>query len=167
MRALGVDPGTKGALAIVDDELGIIACLDMPTTVLEFMKNGRRTKRQIVDPEAVGAWLRDWASRDVAVAVIEDVTASPQMGCVSAFGFGRSKGVIEGAVAACRLPITLVTPANWKKAMMITADKETSLALARTMWPDDVDLFLRKKDADRAEACLLALHGLREMRAAA
>lgn len=157
MRALGVDPGVSGALAIVDDSMGVIACVDMP--VVEIVV--ARKKRKLVDAEATGAWLRDWCSREIGVAVIEDVYSYSGEGSVSGFGFGRSKGVVEGAIAAVRLPVEMTPPATWKAAMGVTSEKETSLQMARDLWPEDAELFRRKKDDGRAEACLLAVYGLR------
>lgn len=151
MRVIGIDPGKTGAIALICTDLGVLGLLDMPIAGKE------------VSPQLIGSWLRDWAGRDVNLCVIEDVRSSPQMGVVSAFNFGRSKGVIEGAVAACRFPVEKVTPAKWKRDMRLSSDKDEARAMALEMWPDAADEFSRKKDADRAEACLLAVWGIRQL----
>ena len=147
MIAVGIDPGQSGAIAIVDSDDGIIACHDMP-----------------VADGAVSAVLvhRILAGHGhIDLAVIENVHSMPRQGVVSSFGFGRSKGVVEGAVASLRCPVEMPRPAAWKKAMRVTADKDSSRAKALELWPDHADLFRLKKHADRAEACLLAEYGLR------
>ena len=45
--------------------------------------------------------------------------------------------------------------------MGVTKDKDSSRARALELWPERAELFKRKKDADRAEAALLAEWGRR------
>lgn len=147
MIAVGIDPGQSGAIAIVDSDDGIIACHDMP-----------------VADGAVSAVLvhRILAGHGhIDLAVIENVHSMPRQGVVSSFKFGRSKGVVEGVVAALRIPVEMPSPAAWKKAMGVSADKDSSRAKALELHPVHADLFARVKDADRAEAVLLAEWGLR------
>jgi len=51
-------------------------------------------------------------------------------------------------------PTHLVTPQIWKKSMGLTADKRTSLKMARELWPNAP--LNRQKDNGRAEALLIA-----------
>jgi crossover junction endodeoxyribonuclease RuvC len=67
----------------------------------------------------------------------------------------------------CRLPRPadrVLTPPTWKRLADIPAGAENK-DLARTQaiarWPARADLFARKRDIDRAEACLIAFAGLR------
>lgn len=146
MRVLGIDPGQSGAIAIVSDD-GIECCIDMP--VVETTVNAVLVHREL------------GGHGTIDMAVIERVHAMPKQGVSSSFKFGRSLGVLEGVVASFRWPVEMPTPAAWKKAMGVTADKDTARAKALELWPGDADLFRRKKDADRAEACLLAEWGRR------
>ena len=83
---------------------------------------------------------------------------------VAAFAFGRARGVIEGCAGALGLPIVFLTPPTWKRLADIPPGAENK-DLARTRaiarWPARADLFARKCDVDRAEACLIALAGLK------
>jgi hypothetical protein len=146
---LGVDPGQNGALAVIDDNGALIVVDDMPVV------GGH------VNAVLVGHWLRDHGS--IHLAVIEDCHSMPGQGVASSFKFGRAKGVVEGVVGALGLPVEMPSPTMWKRAMGVTKDKETTRALAIELWPEHVDRFKRKKDADRAEAALLAEYGRRRL----
>jgi hypothetical protein len=50
--------------------------------------------------------------------------------------------------------VTWVEPRVWKRVMGVTSDKLTSLALARSLWPEAP--LARVKDHGVAEALLLA-----------
>jgi crossover junction endodeoxyribonuclease RuvC len=75
------------------------------------------------------------------------------------------RGVIEGTCAALGLPIRFVTSPSWKRLIGIPPGKNGAKDRARTeairRWPDKAALFARKRDVDRAEACLMALAGSR------
>ena len=94
----------------------------------------------------------------------EFVGARPTDAKVAAFAFGRARGVIEGCAGALGLPIVFLTPPTWKRLADIPPGAENK-DLARTRaiarWPARADLFARKCDVDRAEACLIALAGLK------
>lgn len=87
---------------------------------------------------------------------MEQVHAMPRQGVSSTFAFGKACGMIDGVVAARGLPVTYVTPHKWKKAMGVTADKNSSRQAAINLWPSEAELFKRVRDADRAEAALIA-----------
>ena len=142
---IGIDPGKTGALAAIDHHTGdIIDIADMPAI-------GKH-----VSAAGVAAWLIDMAHNGQLVVALEDVTSSPQMGVVSAFSFGRSKGIIEGCVAARLAPIHYITPAKWKRDVGLRADKDAARQLATNTWPTWATTFARKKDDGRAEAALIA-----------
>jgi crossover junction endodeoxyribonuclease RuvC len=144
----GVDPGVNGGIALLSSVHGLIYADDMPAT-----GTGKHRK---VSPGLVADWFADIAPDVPDLVVIERVHSMPRQGVASAFGFGRSFGVIEGVVAGLRLPVEYVTPSQWKKAMGVTADKDICRAKAIEKWPSKSHWFTRKKDADRAEAALLA-----------
>lgn len=147
MAILGVDPGQAGALAVLRTDGSIVAVGDMPVV------DGH------VNAVLVGHWLRDHG--DVHLAVIENVHSMPRQGVASSFKFGKAAGIVEGVIGALGLPVEKPSPTAWKKAMRVTSDKETARKLAIELWPEHAELFARKKDADRAEACLLAEYGRR------
>jgi hypothetical protein len=55
--------------------------------------------------------------------------------------------------------VVFVPPQKWKKAMGLGSNKDESRILASRQWPDSAHMFNRKKDADRAEAALIAYYG--------
>jgi crossover junction endodeoxyribonuclease RuvC len=73
--------------------------------------------------------------------------------------------VLSRAVAgALGLPIVFLTPPVWKRLAEIphgAENKDVARTRAIARWPASADLFARKCDVDRAEACLIALAGLR------
>lgn len=150
---LGVDPGLNGAIGVVSTEGGLLEVIDMPTVEV---KVGKSTKRRI-SPELLAHELRPWAMAEAAY--VEAVAASPQMGVSSAFAFGEALGILKGALAALQIPVVMVPPAKWKRDLKLNASKDGSRAKAVALWPDMAGEFRRAKDADRAEAALLAEWG--------
>lgn len=146
----GIDPGLDGAFAFLDPDHLNLTIVPMPT----FEKNGLRH----TDPAGVAAILKQHRPTH---AIMEAVFSSPQMGVRSAFSFGRSKGVLEGALhmAPSEPEVILITPSVWKPAMGATADKKQTAARATTLMPNCASAWKRVKDADKAEAALLALYG--------
>jgi crossover junction endodeoxyribonuclease RuvC len=83
---------------------------------------------------------------------------------VGAFAFGRSKGVIEGVMAALGVPVGFLTPSAWKRLVGIAPGKEGAKGAARSeairRWPAQAGLFAHVKDDGRAEAALIAIAGI-------
>jgi len=150
---IGIDPGINGAIAIFRNGV-LMSIVDMPT--LE-VNSGKTKKRHI---SAVG--LRDILEMYILElyptthVVTEKVGAMPGQGVVSMFNFGRSAGIIEGVVAALRMPHTYVTPQTWTKAVGRAAGKDASRIRAMELFPSKADLFKRAKDDGRADAALIA-----------
>lgn len=146
---IGVDPGASGALALLTAEGQLVTAVDMPAH--DGVVSG------VLIADQLDRW---WIEYRPAVAWIEQVHAMPQQGVSSTFKFGRALGCVEGALAAARLPIRYVTPAKWKKDAGLNADKAASRRRATELWPTQAELFARVKDDGRAEAALIARHGL-------
>lgn len=150
---LGIDPGLSGALAYYDPALEMVAdVFDMPVHKIKGKDHlDLYLLSQIVDSR----------SASTKAAFIEQVSAMPKQGVSSTFRFGFAAGVVNGVVAANMVPIVNVTPTVWKRAMGLTNDKDASRRLASHMFPRQSKLWARVKDADRAEAVLLAVYGSR------
>lgn len=149
---LGIDPGLSGALAFLDIELGTCLVVDMP--VLE-VKKGAGTAKQI-DLSALAARIDE---ANIKHAYLERVSASPQMGVTSAFNFGLGYGAIRGILAASFVPTTLITPAEWKRALKCPTEKDGARARASELLPRFANLWPLKKHDGRAEAAMLAYYG--------
>lgn len=141
---VGIDPGKLGALVLL-------------------WEDGREAIRLPFDPVAYRDALRilDPAS---TLVVLEHVGAMPGQGVTSCFSFGENFGFIRGLLEAFRLPYELVRPQKWKREFSCTSDKNTSIEVARRLFP----WFSLKRtprctkdDDGLAEALLMAEYGRR------
>lgn len=106
---LGIDPGVSGGLAAIDGNGYPVMVTAMPETETDVYR-----------------FLQDVGTASIqedgcinVVAVLEKVSASPQMGTVSAFTFGKGVGVLRMALIAAEIPFDEVTPGTWQKAIGI------------------------------------------------
>jgi crossover junction endodeoxyribonuclease RuvC len=150
---LGIDPGAHGAIAVLDEAGDLLQVHDMPSTP-------EASGRTATNAPLLASIL---ARSHARIAFCEFVGARPTDAKVAAFSFGRARGCIEGVCGALGLPIVFLTPPTWKRLADIPPGAENK-DLARTRaiarWPAHADLFARKSDVDRAEACLIAWAGL-------
>ncbi|CAJ0867500.1 hypothetical protein AMST5_01960 [freshwater sediment metagenome] len=154
MIVLGIDPGLDGAIAVLSDDGELVAIHDMPT-LLDGAK-GRRA----VNPALLAHIVY---STQATGAFCELVGPRPTDGTTGAFGFGRTRGIIEGVAAAVGIPLTMVAPPVWKRCAGIAPGKEnkdSARSVAISRWPSQAGLFARKADCDRAEAALIAIAGI-------
>jgi crossover junction endodeoxyribonuclease RuvC len=152
MRHIGIDPGLSGAIAIISDDS--LKVFDMPTMTVD--RNGK-AKRQVSANELADL-LRSCAGNDCHVYV-ERVSAMAGQGVTSVFSFGRSFGMIEGILAALKMPVTFVAPATWVKGVGRGPGKDASRARAMELFPMQQEFFKRVKDDGRADAALIAHWG--------
>ncbi len=144
---LAIDPGLTGALAFYyPDKPGRVAVYDMP----------------VVGSAVNAAAMRD-AIKGFApdVAVIERVGPMPRDGVMQAWRFSAAFTTAQVVCALGDVPIVLITPSQWKRAMKLPggkAAKDQARTLAIATFPACADAFTRKKDAGRAEAALLAIY---------
>lgn len=152
---VGCDPGLQGALAFFDIEAGVLEVEDMPTVTI---KKGKGTARRI-DLANLARIINTRAGEGIRHAYIERVSASPQMGVVSAFNFGFGYGALLGILAADVVPVTLVTPAEWKRVLHCPADKAGARLRASQLLPAHANKWTLVKHDGRAEAAMLAFYG--------
>ena len=142
---MGVDPGISGAIAFwFPDQPDQIVVQDVPVV------DGQ------LDPVTLARRIDQMRP---TLAVVEKVHAMPKQGVSSTFKFGMAYGMVLGVIATQKIPLHLVTPARWKKAFNLSADKEQSRALALRLWPG-CDEFGLKKSHGKAEAALIARYGV-------
>lgn len=152
---IGIDPGNTGALALMEDNGGLIEVVDMP-----IMAMGKKNQ---VNPVELANILSNWkamARMDnlKLFAYIEHVHSMPKQGVSSSFNFGMGYGVIQGVVAALKIPTKLIPSQTWKKYHCLTGkEKDNARTLALQQYPDAS--LARKKDIGRADAILIALYG--------
>ena len=149
--ALGIDPGLSGALALLHVQSKTIdSIFDMPVT------DGR------VNAAALAAIVDMCKVRGSVHAAVELVSSMPRQ--AGAFNFGVSAGVVHGVLGALGVPMSLVSPGQWKPAMGLRktlnetqADTKTrARELAMKLWPERAADFKRVKADGRAEAALIA-----------
>lgn len=149
---LAIDPGASGALCFFNTTEGMLDVLDMPTVEV---KRGNKDKREI--SPAMLAMLIEM--HQVDLVVLERVGAMPGQGVSSTYQFGRGVGMVEGVVAAKRLPLQYVTPQRWQRDLNVRDGKDGNRQRAAELFPAYAHLFARKKDDGRADAALMAYWG--------
>lgn len=162
MYIIGIDPGTTGAVAIIDATGGIPELIDTPTA--EVVRN--KKKKNDYMPSEMARILMPYSTDSAessAHVYIEQVSAMPGNGATSMFGFGKGFGIWLGILAAYAIPYTLVTPQAWKKIMMagMSSEKDAARVRAIQLYPELSDQLRRKKDIGRADALLIAAYGMK------
>jgi len=143
---IGIDPGLSGAIAVLNDDLSLFAVYDMPVMAVSKGKNQ-------VNAAALADLVLIEGRPDIAY--LEQVHAMPGQGVSGMFSFGTSYGIVQGVLAALRIPMVLVRPQAWKgRAGLSGKDKDMARTLAIRLYPA-ADLS-RKKDIGRADAILIA-----------
>ena len=140
MNILGIDPGQKGGLAVVDGAIG-----GMP-----FAIKMPETRKDICE------MIQGWKT-SILCAYIEDVHAMPKQGVSSTFKFGRNLGTLEGILAALDIPMEHVTPQKWQQALgcLSKGNKNVTKAKAQELYPS------LKITHNVADALLIATYGYR------
>jgi|TARA_X000000368_G_scaffold380816_1_gene336870 crossover junction endodeoxyribonuclease RuvC len=153
MLVIGIDPGITGSICFFEDGK-IIDLIDMPN-----MADGKKQKKQVNGAQIYNEILlrtKNVEKRNIKV-VIEHVSAMPGQGVTSMFNFGQSFGVLKGICSAMQLSMHFVRPAKWKRFFnLINAEKDASRTKAIEIFPYISTQLSRKKDANKADAALIA-----------
>tara|TARA_Y100000748_G_scaffold253504_1_gene219174 strand:+ start:673 stop:1170 length:498 start_codon:yes stop_codon:yes gene_type:complete len=153
MLIIGIDPGISGSICFFQDGK-IIDIIEMPN-----MAEGKKNKKQVNGSQIyneISSRIKKINREDVKV-VIEQVSAMPGQGVTSMFNFGQSFGVLKGICSAMQLSVYFVRPAKWKKYFnLINSEKDASRTKAIEIFPYISSQLSRKKDANKADAILLA-----------
>ena len=153
MLIIGIDPGISGSICFFEDGR-IIDVVVMPT-----MTEGKKNKRQVNGAQIYNEISSriEGLNREEIKIVIEQVSAMPGQGVTSMFNFGQSFGVIKGICSAMQLSMYFVRPAKWKKYFnLINSQKDASRTKAIEIFPYISTQLSRKKDANKADAILIA-----------
>ena len=151
-RILGIDPGVRGGLAVVEITNNggapqLVDAIDIPVV-------GVGAKER-VDAIAVRTWIEALRPDH---ALIERAQAMPKQGASSTFKYARAAGALEAVIACSGIPLTIIEPTAWKKFHQLRGgEKEASRQRALQLFPSAHALLSRKKDHGRAEATLIAL----------
>lgn len=127
----GIDPGSDGAVA------WIVTYPPCCNDIVETLKFKTATRQEILQ------FIVD-RSNGKDVAYIEKVSASPQMGVVSAFTFGRNYERVQMACVAAGVPIAEeILPREWQRIVGVrfpkgsthTQHKQITRQRAQEMFP--------------------------------
>ncbi len=153
MLIIGIDPGISGAICFFENG-EVKEIIEMPT-----MAEGKKNKKQINGTQIYNEILRriENLSKKNIFVVIEQVSAMPGQGVTSMFNFGQSFGVIKGICSAMQLSTFYVRPVKWKKYFgLIKSEKDASRTKAIEIFPYISSNLSKKKDANKADAILIA-----------
>lgn len=148
IRFIGVDPGSKGAVAAIDSDDNVLFIKDLSSDYSTYWE-------LIADAE-------DWAgSYENSLSMVEDVCGRPGQSCQSNTTFMKLAGMAELATYTIS-DMSKVKPQVWKKyfgliskGLTKTEKKKMSIELAKKLFPSVADQLTASKDG-RAEALLLA-----------
>ena len=153
MLIIGIDPGISGSICFFKDGK-IEDVIEMPT-----MTDGKKNKKQVNGSQIYNEILKRTKQidkKDIKV-IIEQVSAMPGQGVTSMFNFGQSFGILKGICSAMQLPMYFVRPAKWKKYFsLINSEKDASRTKAIEIFPYFSSNLSKKKDANKADAILIA-----------
>ena len=153
MLIIGIDPGISGSICFFKDGK-ILDVIEMPT-----MTEGKKNKKQVNGSQIYNEIFKrvnKFEKNDIRV-IVEQVSAMPGQGVTSMFNFGQSFGILKGICSAMQLPIFFVRPAKWKKYFnLINSEKDASRTRAIEIFPYFSSQLSKKKDANKADAILIA-----------
>ena len=152
MLIIGIDPGISGSICFFEDGK-ILEVIEMP-----IMIEGKKNKKQVNGAQIYNEFSKWINNKDNEIrVVIEQVSAMPGQGVTSMFNFGQSFGVLKGIFSAMQIPMDFISPVKWKKYFnLINTQKDSSRTKAIEFFPYISSKLSRKKDANKADAILIA-----------
>ena len=151
MIIIGIDPGVSGAISILENKK-VIDIFEMPTMI-----DGKKNKKQVNGSQITNIIKEEINKKKEIIVVVEHVNAMPGQGVTSMFNFGQSFGVLKGIFSAMQIPMDFVSPVKWKRYFnLINTQKDSSRTKAIEFFPYISSKLSRKKDANKADAILIA-----------
>ena len=128
---VGIDPGKKGAIALIS-------------------KDGKELKYIVMcEPGEMAAWLLGniVAGSDIIRVYVERAQTMPRQGIVSAFTYGTGYGMILGVLEAMSLPYETLRPMMCQRKMIPGTKsgetKKNALIKAKQLFPKET--FIQKR----------------------
>lgn len=109
---VGVDPGSKGAIALLDPTTMQVAFIDLSLTMPQVMAEIRAYEDSQPEGTAYSA-------------MIEDVASLPNVSAKSNFSFGYNLGSVTTLLMAMALPLDKVRPKAWQSYVGIKPKSPT------------------------------------------
>ena len=154
MLIAGIDPGTNGAIAVLDSE--------NPDSV-DLLDLKKKNTSEIFNWSRLHTW-----NTHPHVIWIEDVHSMHGMSAKSNFGFGKNVGMITTIAELTWDEVKTVTPKIWQKYLGITvkgkAIKKEVAKIAQDLYPN-AELYGQRGGLldGRADALMIAHYGLKHM----
>jgi crossover junction endodeoxyribonuclease RuvC len=150
---VGLDPGTRGAIAALDGR-EVVLVENLPVHTVAAKGRGDRAELDVHTLHALIAGLGP-----IEHAFVEKVAARPGNGSVSMFRFGQACGAIYATLAVMGIPLSFVQPQAWQRHHGIGPSPEAARQRAVQLYPQIASRLARKADANRADALLIAGYG--------
>lgn len=161
MRVIGIDPGMDGAAAVVYDDGKRFDVFQFPK--IKPKGRGYETNWPLFPtPMEILAFEADHA-------FLEKVNTRPTEARSAAFKFGCACGGVRAIMAMLRVPVTMVTPAQWKLSMRCGGGvdkKHVAIGRAMELFPNDVEKLTLERGVRNmkqiegiAEAALIGYYG--------
>ena len=147
---VGIDPGAKGAIGIYNKKTKQI------DGTFELPKKSGGRKSVEVDGLSVYNLLHQFADIISCVCIESPLYKLGEDGAAVVCERFENFGIIRGAVEVLKVKHFCAVPSVWKKRTGLSSDKNESISLAISMFPEQKHLFPAHKFHDIAEACLLA-----------
>jgi len=149
---VGIDPGIKGALAILNKN-GFAEAFPMPMV------------GKAIDIILIADWLRNFQTYDgIQLAICEKARGMPGQGITSTCTFCRGYGIILGILGTLKIPVVEITSQRWKKKILAGTkrDKYAAIEYVRKRYPKiDLKPGRKKKPHDGiADSICIAEYGL-------
>lgn len=159
MVIIGIDPGLKGGISILDFEKNDLTVFRMPTEEVPVKGKKKGTVRDVYDIPGVFSALRECDA-----AYMEQVGAMPHQGVSSVWRFGEGYGLLKSAVYARTGSLArLVIPRKWKGHFLLSDDKNLSRERAMELFPLAAPMWKKKRsrilDEGVTESSLIAAYG--------
>lgn len=131
---LGIDPGKRGAWALIDEQGRYLVSGHCKLTEAE----------NVLELESI--------KEEILLAALEKVHSSPIWGVKQIFSFGENFGAWKGMLARQKTSFILVEPKRWQRLVLDSAhDGHHAFALRR--WPT-APLARKKDEAIGAALCI-------------
>lgn len=147
---IGIDPGTKGAVAVFDESLRtLVTVFDLPT---RKQGKGGSAGSLMVCPQTLIELLTPYAVPG-SMAAVEVAIVKPPMKLTAARTIGMNYGVLLSVLAGLGIGVREIAPSDWKARLGLSDDKQASISLAVSLYPGHIKELSARND--RAEAALI------------
>ena len=150
---IGIDPGKKGCLTILNKETNECVFFDWPVDddIATYF-------------DKIGDYIENEVSfSNIHSACIERVAAMPKQGVSAMFSFGKNYGMWLSFLSIYHVPFKTVLPQAWQKGLVSKADgkdtKSQTMLVAKRLFPN-AELHGPKGGAltGRADSLLIAYY---------